>query len=107
MSIDPKHSMPDLGPITVAEFEEHGHVGNVEEGQAFKRTDKAQKAVRVDEASATVTYVGEATPGSLGSAEVWRIKRITVSGTVTSIEWAAGAVLYDQVWDNRAALSYS
>lgn len=64
-------------------------------------------AERIDVASATVTYIGEAVVGTLGSAAAWRIQRVTVSGTVTSIEWADGNVNDDNVWDNRASLSYS
>lgn len=63
-------------------------------------------AVRVDEASATVTYVGEAGPGAATSAAKWRIKKIdTTSGT--AVTWADGNVLFDNVWDDRAALTYS
>lgn len=61
----------------------------------------------VDEASATTTYIGEADPGTEGSAASWRIKRVSVSGSVTSIEWADGDTSFNNVWDNRATLSYS
>lgn len=64
-------------------------------------------ATRVDEASATVTYVGEAQPGVAAASALWRIKRITVSGVVTLIEWADGNSDFDNVWNNRASLSYS
>lgn len=62
---------------------------------------------RIDVASATVTYIGEAVVGTLGSASTWRIQRVTVSGAVTSIEWADGNANADNVWDDRASLSYS
>jgi hypothetical protein len=61
----------------------------------------------VDEASSTVTYQGWAPPGTATSATAWRMRRITISGTVTSITWADGNSNYDNIWDNRAALSYS
>lgn len=61
----------------------------------------------VDEASATVTYVGEAAVGSSLSTALWRIKRLTQSGTVLLIEWADGNSNFDNIWDNRASLSYS
>lgn len=64
-------------------------------------------ATRVDEASATVTYVGKAAVASSNASAVWQISRITVSGTVTTIEYADGDVLFNNIWDNRAALSYS
>lgn len=62
---------------------------------------------RLDEASATVTYVGNANVGSLDADAAWQIKRITESGTVTKIEFADGEQTFDKVWTNRAALSYS
>lgn len=62
---------------------------------------------RIDVASATVTYIGEAIVGTLGSAPTWRIQRVTVAGAVTSIEWADGNANADNVWDDRASLSYS
>lgn len=63
-------------------------------------------AVRVDEASATVTYVGDAAIGSATSGALWRVKKIdTSSGTV--ITWADGNSSFDNIWDNRASLSYS
>lgn len=59
-------------------------------------------AERVDVASATVTYAGDAPVGSLTSAAKWRIQRITTSGGLTTVEYADGDGLYDNVWDNRA-----
>jgi len=52
----------------------------------------------------TVTYIGYAVPGTATSAASWRIKRITnASGNV---DWADSDLLFDNVFDNRAALSY-
>lgn len=66
----------------------------------------AKYALRLDEASATVTYVGEAAIGSATASAVWRIKKLdSTSGLV--ITWADGDELFDNVWDNRASLSYS
>ena len=54
--------------------------------------------------TAGYTYVGEATPGTPTSAAKWRISRITdASG---SVYFATGGD-FDQVWDNRASVSYS
>lgn len=56
----------------------------------------------VDAPSSTVTYVCEAAAvGTATSAAGWRIKRITVSGTQTLIQWA-GTGSFDQIADNRA-----
>jgi len=66
-----------------------------------------QYATQLDEASSTVTYVGEATIGSATSGALWRIKKLTVSGSVTGITWAGGSQAFENIFDNRAALSYS
>lgn len=55
----------------------------------------------VDEADASNVYVGQAAPGSATSDSAWRIKKINVSGSTTTITWAFGS------WDNRATLSYN
>lgn len=70
-------------------------------------TQSKPYAQKIDEASATVTYVGVAAIGALGSAASWQIKRMTVSGSVTTIEWADGNSSFDNIWDDRVSLSYS
>lgn len=62
---------------------------------------------KVDTASTTITYIGKANPGSLGSEDKWQILRIQTSGTVDTFEWADGNENFDNVWDNRVSLSYS
>jgi hypothetical protein len=65
--------------------------------------------IRVDDAGSGITYVGEAQPGASLAAAVWRIKRITDSGspTDTDVDWADGDINFDNIWNNRASLSYS
>ena len=60
----------------------------------------------IDEESSTVTYIGEAAPGTATSSPAWRIKKIIVNGTVTEIKYADANTLYDNIWDNRASLTY-
>ena len=61
---------------------------------------------RIDEASATVTYIGKAATGSATSGALWQVQKIdTTTGTV--ITWADGNGDFDNIWDNRASLSYS
>ena len=67
----------------------------------------SQLKTLIDEASPTVTYLGFAAPNSLTSLAIWRIQKIVVSGTVTSILWADGNNKFDNIWDNRASLSYN
>jgi hypothetical protein len=52
-----------------------------------------------------IDYVGEAAIGTTTSAASWRIKRID-SATGVILQWA-GSGVFDQIWDNRASLSYS
>lgn len=64
-------------------------------------TDRVTKQL-IDNASATVTYVCEAaTVSTATSAAAWRIKRVTVAGNVTTIQWG-GTGAFDQIADNRA-----
>jgi len=61
---------------------------------------------RIDEATSTVTYIGKAATGSTTSTSVWQVQKIdTTTGTV--ITWADGNGDFDNIWDNRASLSYS
>lgn len=53
-------------------------------------------------------YIGIAKPGSAAGSAAWQIRRITYTGDKpTVIEWADGNDRFDNVWDNRAGLSYS
>ena len=61
-------------------------------------------ALRLDTVG-SVDYVGEASIGTATSAASWRIKKID-STTGVVIQWA-GSGVFDQVWDNRASLTYS
>lgn len=63
-------------------------------------------AQRVDEASPTVTYAGVAAVGALTADPLWRIKKITDSGGDVTVEWADGDALFNNIWDNRASLTY-
>lgn len=58
--------------------------------------------------TADTTYIGEALPGTATSAAAWRIQRIsTAVATNQTFFWADGNADFDNIWDNRAALSYS
>ncbi len=63
-------------------------------------------STRVDEASSTVTYVGQAAAGSAESSAVWRIAKVTFSGTVTSVLYADSDISFNNIWDDRLSLSY-
>lgn len=69
--------------------------------------EDATKATRIDEVSATLTYIGEAEIGTVDTAFKWKIKRMNKTGNVTAIEWADGNDKADNQWSDRANLSYS
>lgn len=72
------------------------------------RLDVRQKlSIRIDQVSSSVKYLGVAAIGQSDSAPVWSIKKLTTTGTVLAIEWADGNDYYDNVWADRASLSYS
>ena len=59
----------------------------------------------IDVASTTVTYIGKAKWKNASQAgTVWQIQKInyTAGGDPSSIQWADGDELYNNVWNNRA-----
>ena len=71
------------------------------------QTHVKRYTTKIDEPDANTTYIGEAALGSATSSAVWRIKKLSVSGTVITLAWAGGVETFTQIYDNRAALSYS
>lgn len=66
----------------------------------------------VDEASTTVTYIGYGNLGANRAKAEWMIVRITKTSATTPngvvlTEYANGSMKFDQVWNDRATLSYS
>lgn len=62
---------------------------------------------KIDEATSTLIYVGYSlSVGADPTLDVWKIKKIEQTGTVWEIMYADGDELYDNVWNNRAALNY-
>jgi len=86
-------------------WEQLGHVGNAQNGEAYQRTQKANETVRVDDAG-TYVYVGYAVVGSPTSTAVWKIKRIKTTNVV-EVTYAGGTAFYNSVWNDRLTLSYS
>lgn len=66
----------------------------------------SELTLRFDGTSATTLYVGEAATSVSESAAFWRVKRITITGSNIDIKWADGNEEFDNVWANRASLSY-
>jgi hypothetical protein len=54
-----------------------------------------------------IEYIGEAYPGTSTADNRWRIKKLVYSGSsVTGMFWAGGNDKMDNVWDDRASLTY-
>lgn len=67
----------------------------------------SEYTVRIEQVDANTIYRGEAEPGSSESMTVWRIQRISISGTTTTVLWAGGNKTFTNRWTDRASLSYS
>ncbi len=91
----------------VTDFAEHGRVGGLSTEQGFKFVSIVGGAVRVNENSgdSNIEYVGKAKIGASTSDAVWQIKKIN-STTGTIITWADTDDNYNNIYDNREALSY-
>lgn len=75
--------------------------------QGYVKPPDTAYALRVDEVSSSLMYVGEASPGSTDAQMRWRIKRIRFIGTETIIEWADGNKNFDNAWDLRTSYDYT
>lgn len=74
--------------------------------------DELNLTSRLDETTmGSVLYYAEAQPGTAESAASWRIQEITFLNLPTEddlqILWADGDNNFNNVWDDRLALSYS
>jgi len=80
----------------------------VDENGAALVTSGEASITNYDSVSDLLAYVGKAAPGSASSSASWQIKRLTYTsaGDVTTAV-ADGNLNYDNVWDNRASLTYS
>lgn len=90
---------------------EHGRVGGLSTGTGFKTVFTLSPTItELDYVSGTnPIYIGVAVANSATSAAVWQIKKLTYDGNdnPTSILAAGGTTEYNQVWDDRASLTYS
>ena len=66
-------------------------------------------ATRVDFIGDDLIYKGQAQPGTIDSANAWRIQEIVFVGSEddTEIKWAGGNANFDKVWDDRLGLTYT
>ena len=89
------------------EHYEHGAVADRSDGRKFKKVQLVPQKIYIDEVSDTETYIGWTKSGLTTSEAYWRIAKVSTTGTVTSIEYADGDDLFNNIWDNRVSLSYS
>lgn len=69
-------------------------------------SDRYKQLIAYNDNNQTL-YVGLAAPGARESQAVWQIKKWTWEGTnLVSIKFADGNTAFDNIWDNRATLSY-
>jgi hypothetical protein len=61
----------------------------------------------LEEISSSLSYLGEAVPGTLDSDALWRISKIETISGVTTVSFADGDASFDNIWDDRATLTYS
>jgi hypothetical protein len=100
-----KHNLTDekWRSPSIIEWETFGRVGDDSVGEGFAKTQDVPESMRIDD-TGTYIYIGYAIPGSLTADNCWRLCRYDNYGNRL---WADGDALYNNVWDNRASLSYS
>ena len=61
------------------------------------------------DANQNIEYFGKANIGTLTSDALWQIKKLSYDSNqnITTVEWADGDIAFNNVWDDRASLSYS
>ena len=107
-------STPDPSDLVVATTVEELYIGASTgppgpagaDGADGNDLEEEMYDLEIDESVPGVTYIGQALPGSATSSAVWRIRKITEITGGTSVDWAGGTSLFDQVWDDRLSLTY-
>jgi hypothetical protein len=66
-----------------------------------------QTSIRIDESTTGTTYVGKAPLASSEATAIWQIMKIVESSGITTITWADGDSSFNNIWSNRASLTYS
>lgn len=74
-------------------------------GVSLEQRSDSLGSLKLDQVTSTLFYVGEATFAASTSSPLWRIRKIDTT-TGVDVRWADGNSNYDNVWDNRASLTY-
>jgi hypothetical protein len=104
--IQPKSLLSEIQVTTITTIFSVGQGPAGPAGPAGSGEEMAANDKEVDFVGTDVIYKGDAAPGSLHSAAVWRIKKLTFVGEDFSERYANGTSLYDKVWNNRASYTY-
>ncbi|MBT9137092.1 MAG: hypothetical protein DDT34_02179 [Firmicutes bacterium] len=63
---------------------------------------------KIVDTTGAFTYIGEATPGAVVDAAVWRIKRVQDLGNGDlEVKWADGVASFNKIWTDRTGYLYS
>lgn len=62
--------------------------------------------VRYEEVDANTAYLGLAAIDSDPAATVWQIKKLDFT-TGVDVRWADGNSKFDNIWNNRASITYT
>jgi hypothetical protein len=74
-------------------------------GVSLEQRSDSLGALKLDEVSSTLFYVGESSIAAPTSSPMWRIRKIDTT-TGVDVKWADGDAFYNNVWDDRASLTY-
>lgn len=96
-----------IGHSSVSDPSETRRVVVDDTGRLTTNSESQAYDTLIEEASATVTYIGNCEVGSAAetSAAIWRIKKVDTA-TDTKITYADGVSTFTKVWDNRGTYSY-
>lgn len=73
----------------------------------YRLAEIYESPFRIDEISNNLTYVGFINDQNVNeSSPIWRIKRISITGTVTKIEYPDGDTSFSKIWNDRSTLNY-
>lgn len=77
--------------------------------QKYKLNGFETDPMRIDDVNGdgSLVYIGYCErPGTLNTEAKWKLKKVVVAGTVTTITYAEGNTSFNFVWDNRTSYNY-
>jgi len=63
-------------------------------------------AVKLDQATSTVLYIGKTEKGNSTAAPVWTITRLSTSGNIDTLHDVVDLKAGKHVWDDRTTYTY-